>query len=85
VAIDDWGHRLVGRLCAAFDEHGGLPEANPFRARAVRLYLCEVRDTQAMARGIAAGRRKKSAAAAPAESTHVSTVLNPEIDSTTEY
>nr|BAD54576.1 hypothetical protein [Oryza sativa Japonica Group] len=44
-----WGSldALVGRLHAAFEEHGGHPEANPFRARAVRLYLREVRDSQA--------------------------------------
>nr|AAK39585.1 hypothetical protein [Oryza sativa Japonica Group] len=36
-----WGSldALVGRLRAAFEEHGGHPEANPFGARAVRLYL----------------------------------------------
>ncbi|KAK3156083.1 hypothetical protein QOZ80_2AG0102650 [Eleusine coracana subsp. coracana] len=50
-----WGSldALVGRLRAAFEEHGGRPEANPFGARAVRLYLRDVRDTQARARGIA--------------------------------
>ena len=72
--------------CATFDEHGGLPEANPFRARVVRLYLCEVRNSQAMARGIAARRGKKSTAAGPGpvESTHVSTVPDPATDCT-EY
>uniref|UniRef100_A0A0E0DZF5 ALOG domain-containing protein n=1 Tax=Oryza meridionalis TaxID=40149 RepID=A0A0E0DZF5_9ORYZ len=40
---------LVGRLHTAFEEHGGHPEANPFGARAVRLYLHEVRDSQAKA------------------------------------
>nr|CAD1834591.1 unnamed protein product [Ananas comosus var. bracteatus] len=39
-----WGSldALVGRLRAAFEENGGHPEANPFGARAVRLYLREV-------------------------------------------
>ncbi|KAK7859510.1 protein light-dependent short hypocotyls 6 [Quercus suber] len=39
-----WGSldALIGRLRAAFEEHGGKPEANPFGARAVRLYLREV-------------------------------------------
>ncbi|KAI6693562.1 hypothetical protein NL676_021272 [Syzygium grande] len=48
-----WGSldALVGRLRAAFEENGGKPEANPFGARAVRLYLREVRDSQAKARG----------------------------------
>uniref|UniRef100_A0A0E0EIW9 ALOG domain-containing protein n=1 Tax=Oryza meridionalis TaxID=40149 RepID=A0A0E0EIW9_9ORYZ len=42
-----WGSLdvLVGHLRAAFEEHGGHPEANPFSARAVRLYLREVRDS----------------------------------------
>ncbi|XP_040377091.1 protein G1-like1 [Oryza brachyantha] len=59
-----WGSldALVGRLRAAFEEHGGRPEANPFGARAVRLYLREVRDSQSKARGIAyeKKRRKRS-------------------------
>ncbi|KAF7818430.1 protein LIGHT-DEPENDENT SHORT HYPOCOTYLS 4-like [Senna tora] len=38
-----WGSldALIGRLRAAFEENGGKPEANPFGARAVRLYLRE--------------------------------------------
>ncbi|KAF4349333.1 hypothetical protein G4B88_003165 [Cannabis sativa] len=49
-----WGSldALIGRLRAAFEEHGGKPEANPFGARAVRLYLREVRDSQSKARGV---------------------------------
>lgn len=56
-----WGSldALVGRLRAAFEENGGVPEANPFGARAVRLYLREVRDSQAKARGIAYVKTKK--------------------------
>ncbi|KAL8045548.1 hypothetical protein ABFX02_08G121200 [Erythranthe guttata] len=57
-----WGSldALVGRLRAAFEENGGRPEANPFGARAVRLYLREVRDSQAKARGIAYEKKKRS-------------------------
>ncbi|CAL9130246.1 unnamed protein product, partial [Musa textilis] len=56
-----WGSldALVGRLRAAFEEDGGQPEVNPFAARAVRLYLREVRDSQAKARGIAYEKKKR--------------------------
>ncbi|XVF74996.1 hypothetical protein PTKIN_Ptkin13bG0153900 [Pterospermum kingtungense] len=56
-----WGSldALIGRLRAAFEENGGQPEMNPFGARAVRLYLREVRDAQAKARGIAYEKKKK--------------------------
>ncbi|THU65110.1 hypothetical protein C4D60_Mb05t00190 [Musa balbisiana] len=56
-----WGSldALVGRLRAAFEENGGQPEANPFAVRAVRLYLREVRDSQAKARGIAYEKKKR--------------------------
>lgn len=56
-----WGSldALIGRLRAAFEENGGQPETNPFGARAVRLYLREVRDTQAKARGIAYEKKKR--------------------------
>ncbi|CAN1180809.1 Protein LIGHT-DEPENDENT SHORT HYPOCOTYLS 5 [Linum perenne] len=56
-----WGSldALIGRLRAAFEEHGGKPENNPFGARAVRLYLREVRDTQAKARGVSYDKKKK--------------------------
>lgn len=56
-----WGSldALIGRLRAAFEEHGGKPECNPFGARAVRLYLREVRDMQAKARGIAYQKKKR--------------------------
>ncbi|KAL9319404.1 hypothetical protein ACSQ67_015921 [Phaseolus vulgaris] len=50
---------LIGRLRAAFEENGGKPEANPFGARAVRLYLREVRDSQAKARGISYEKKKR--------------------------
>ncbi|XP_058197127.1 protein LIGHT-DEPENDENT SHORT HYPOCOTYLS 3-like [Rhododendron vialii] len=56
-----WGSldALVGRLRAAYEENGGNPETNPFGARAVRLYLREVRDLQSKARGISYEKKKK--------------------------
>lgn len=56
-----WGSldALIGRLRAAYEEHGGQPESNPFGARAVRLYLREVREMQAKARGIAYEKKKR--------------------------
>ncbi|XP_066376517.1 protein G1-like1 [Miscanthus floridulus] len=65
-----WGSldALVGRLRAAFEEHGGRPEANPFGARAVRLYLREVRDSQAKARGIAYEKKRRKRPSASSQS-----------------
>ncbi|KMZ65837.1 hypothetical protein ZOSMA_30G01180 [Zostera marina] len=56
-----WGSldALIGRLRAAFEENGGHPETNPFGARAVRLYLREVRDSQSKARGIVYEKKKR--------------------------
>ncbi|KAJ0609827.1 putative ALOG domain-containing protein [Helianthus annuus] len=56
-----WGSldALIGRLRAAYEENGGQPETNPFGARAVRLYLREVRDSQAKARGVSYEKKKK--------------------------
>ncbi|KAL2642893.1 hypothetical protein R1flu_010480 [Riccia fluitans] len=56
-----WGSldALIGRLRAAFEENGGKPESNPFGARVVRLYLREVRESQAKARGIAYEKKKR--------------------------
>lgn len=56
-----WGSldALIGRLRAAYEENGGKPETNPFGARAVRLYLREVRDSQAKARGISYEKKKR--------------------------
>ncbi|KAD4178190.1 hypothetical protein R6Q59_021743 [Mikania micrantha] len=56
-----WGSldALIGRLRAAYEENGGQPELNPFGARAVRLYLREVRDSQAKARGISYEKKKR--------------------------
>ncbi|GAU31049.1 hypothetical protein TSUD_214850 [Trifolium subterraneum] len=56
-----WGSldALVGRLRAAFEENGGKPESNPFGTRAVRIYLREVREGQAKARGIPYEKKKR--------------------------
>ncbi|KAJ3672153.1 hypothetical protein LUZ60_006874 [Juncus effusus] len=56
-----WGSldALIGRLRAAYEENGGKPEMNPFGARAVRLYLREVRETQSKARGVSYEKKKR--------------------------
>ncbi|PKA67110.1 hypothetical protein AXF42_Ash004602 [Apostasia shenzhenica] len=56
-----WGSldALIGRLRAAYEESGGRPESNPFAARAVRIYLREVRESQAKARGIPYEKKKR--------------------------
>jgi hypothetical protein len=56
-----WGSldALIGRLRAAYEESGGAPESNPFAARAVRIYLREVRDSHAKARGIPYEKKKR--------------------------
>ncbi|CAA0817421.1 Protein LIGHT-DEPENDENT SHORT HYPOCOTYLS 6 [Striga hermonthica] len=56
-----WGSldALVGRLRAAYEENGGRPEANPFGASAVRLYLREIRDSQSKARGVSYEKKKR--------------------------
>ncbi|XP_062096080.1 protein LIGHT-DEPENDENT SHORT HYPOCOTYLS 10-like [Humulus lupulus] len=56
-----WGSldALIGRLRAAYEENGGLPETNPFASGAIRVYLRDVRDSQAKARGIPYTKKKK--------------------------
>lgn len=56
-----WGSldALIGRLRAAYEENGGSPETNPFASGAIRVYLREVRDSQAKARGIPYKKKKK--------------------------
>ncbi|WOL16738.1 protein LIGHT-DEPENDENT SHORT HYPOCOTYLS 4-like [Canna indica] len=56
-----WGSldALIGRLRAAYEENGGKPESNPFGARAVRLYLREVREVQSKARGVSYEKKKR--------------------------
>ncbi|EXC24829.1 hypothetical protein L484_003806 [Morus notabilis] len=56
-----WGSldALIGRLRAAYEEHGGSPETNPFGNGAIRVYLREVKECQAKARGIPYKKKKK--------------------------
>ncbi|OIV95234.1 hypothetical protein TanjilG_21624 [Lupinus angustifolius] len=57
-----WGSldALIGRLRAAYDEHGGSLETNPFGSAVVRLFLREVKEYQSKARGIPYTKRKRS-------------------------
>lgn len=50
---------MIGRLRAAYEENGGLPERNPFASGGIRVFLKEVRDSQAKARGVPYKKRKK--------------------------
>ncbi|XP_073283959.1 protein LIGHT-DEPENDENT SHORT HYPOCOTYLS 10-like [Primulina huaijiensis] len=56
-----WGSldALIGRLRAAYEENGGSPENNPFASGAIRIYLREVKECQAKARGIPYKKKKK--------------------------
>ncbi|OIW06066.1 hypothetical protein TanjilG_29822 [Lupinus angustifolius] len=56
-----WGSldALIGRLRAAYEENGGLLETNPFASGAIRVYLREVKESQAKARGIPYKKKKK--------------------------
>ncbi|XP_073297807.1 protein LIGHT-DEPENDENT SHORT HYPOCOTYLS 10-like [Primulina huaijiensis] len=56
-----WGSldALIGRLRAAYEENGGASETNPFANGAIRIYLRELRDSQAKARGIPYKKKKK--------------------------
>ncbi|KAK4342286.1 hypothetical protein RND71_038102 [Anisodus tanguticus] len=56
-----WGSldALIGRLRAAYEENGGSPETNPFASGAIRVYLREVKECQAKARGIPYKKKKK--------------------------
>ncbi|KAL5989663.1 Protein LIGHT-DEPENDENT SHORT HYPOCOTYLS 10 [Asimina triloba] len=56
-----WGSldALIGRLRAAYEENGGSPETNPFAGGAIRVYLREVRECQAKARGVPYKKKKK--------------------------
>ncbi|KAF8720085.1 hypothetical protein HU200_024862 [Digitaria exilis] len=68
-----WGSldALIGRLRAAYEESGGRPETNPFAARAVRIYLREVREAQAKARGIPYEKKKRKRGSASAAAAAV--------------
>lgn len=73
-----WGSldALIGRLRAAYEENGGRPESNPFGARAVRIYLREVREGQAKARGIPYEKKKRKRPTVTVTAT-TSTVASP--------
>ncbi|KAL1537699.1 Protein LIGHT-DEPENDENT SHORT HYPOCOTYLS 10 [Salvia divinorum] len=66
-----WGSldALVGRLRAAYEENGGIQETNPFANGAIRVYLREVRDSQAKARGIPYRKKKKKKLSGTVNST----------------
>uniref|UniRef100_A0A1J3E6T9 Protein LIGHT-DEPENDENT SHORT HYPOCOTYLS 3 n=1 Tax=Noccaea caerulescens TaxID=107243 RepID=A0A1J3E6T9_NOCCA len=72
-----WGSldALIGRLRAAFEENGGKPETNPFGARAVRLYLREVRDMQSKARGVSYEKKKRKRPLPPSSTNSSSSAL----------
>ncbi|GAB4824886.1 Protein LIGHT-DEPENDENT SHORT HYPOCOTYLS 10 [Ancistrocladus abbreviatus] len=57
-----WGSldALIGRLRAAYEENGGSPETNPFASSAIRVYLREVKECQATARGIPYKKKKRT-------------------------
>ncbi|KAK7300892.1 hypothetical protein RJT34_11743 [Clitoria ternatea] len=79
-----WGSldALIGRLRAAYEENGGRPESNPFGTRAVRIYLREVREGQAKARGIPYEKKKRKRATVTAAAL-VSTVSNSNVNAAT--
>ncbi|KAI4331098.1 hypothetical protein MLD38_029321 [Melastoma candidum] len=56
-----WGSldALIGRLRAAYEENGGSPERNPFASGIIRVYLREVKECQALARGVPYKKQKK--------------------------
>lgn len=58
-----WGSldALIGRLRAAYEENGGSPDTNPFAGSVIRVYLREVKECQAKARGIPYKKKKKGA------------------------
>ncbi|CAL5212850.1 unnamed protein product [Lathyrus oleraceus] len=56
-----WGSldALIGRLRAAYEENGGSSDTNPFASASIRVYLREIRECQAKARGIPYKKKKK--------------------------
>ncbi|KAF8053275.1 hypothetical protein N665_1437s0011 [Sinapis alba] len=56
-----WGSldALIGRLRAAYEENGGVPETSPFGSRSVRIFLREVREFQAKSRGVSYKKKRK--------------------------
>ncbi|KAL3850577.1 hypothetical protein ACJIZ3_012459 [Penstemon smallii] len=66
-----WGSldAIIGRLRAAYEENGGRPESNPFGAKAVRIYLREVKESQAKARGVPYEKKKRKRPSTAASSS----------------
>ncbi|KAK4790491.1 hypothetical protein SAY86_017795 [Trapa natans] len=63
-----WGSldALIGRLRAAYEMNGGQQVSNPFGAKAVRIYLREVRESHAKARGIPHEKKRKRSSSSTA-------------------
>lgn len=76
-----WGSldALIGRLRAAYEENGGRPESNPFGTRAVRIYLREVRESQAKARGIPYEKKKRKRPTTTTTTTTTTTSAAPSV------
>lgn len=74
-----WGSldALIGRLRAAYEEHGGSPETNPFGNGAIRIYLREVKECQAKARGIPFKKKKKKRISFPTKAAIEEAIANP--------
>ncbi|KAK1426877.1 hypothetical protein QVD17_15557 [Tagetes erecta] len=72
-----WGSldALIGRLRAAYEENGGSSDSNPFGARAVRIYLREVKDSQGKARGVPYEKKKKRKRVVGGSSTKTSVAV----------
>ncbi|KAF3671097.1 Protein LIGHT-DEPENDENT SHORT HYPOCOTYLS 6 [Capsicum annuum] len=64
-----WGSldALIGRLRAAYEENGGSTETNPFACAGIRVYLREVKECQAKARGINYKKKQKKFANSPSK------------------
>ncbi|KAL0406419.1 UNVERIFIED_CONTAM: protein LIGHT-DEPENDENT SHORT HYPOCOTYLS 10 [Sesamum latifolium] len=71
-----WGSldALIGRLRAAYEENGGPPETNPFASSAIRIYLREVKESQAKARGIPYKKKKRGGSGKPDEESTTSSI-----------
>ncbi|XP_073154250.1 protein LIGHT-DEPENDENT SHORT HYPOCOTYLS 5-like [Henckelia pumila] len=82
-----WGSldSLIGRLRAAYEENGGRPESNPFGAKAVRIYLREVRETQAKARGIPYDKKKKKRKRPSSTTTHADADADADADAASSH
>ncbi|KOM52641.1 hypothetical protein LR48_Vigan09g130000 [Vigna angularis] len=57
--LDQFGKTKVHMSGAAYEENGGRPESNPFGAKAVMIYLKEVKEGQAKARGVPYEKKKR--------------------------